>query len=106
MRVDAVSYGDVGALPQATPAKAPAELDGRFDEETREAFQSFAGQTLFGQMLKAMRKTVDKPAYFHGGKAEEIFREQLDQVLAEKLSDAASERFAEPMFELFTLSRR
>ena len=35
-------------------------------------------------MLKAMRSTVDKPAYFHGGQAEEVFRSQLDQHLADR----------------------
>ena len=71
----------------------------------REAFKDFVGQTFFGQMLSAMRKTVGKPAYFHGGRTEEVFQAQLDQVLAEKLSDASAETFADPMYELFTLPR-
>ena len=75
-------------------------------EELRQAFQSFVGQTLFGQMLKAMRKTVGKSAYFNGGRAEEIFQQQLDQVLAEKISDASADKFSGPMFELFTMKRR
>jgi flagellar protein FlgJ len=76
------------------------------NEELCEAFQSFVGETLFGQLLKAMRKTVGKPAYFHGGRAEEIFQQQLDQVLAEKLSNASAEKFSGPMFELFLMKRR
>src|SRR5688500_17477417 len=71
--------------------------------ELREAFQDFVGQTLYSQMLSSMRKTVSKPAYFHGGQAEEVFRGQLDQVLAEKLSDATADQFAGPMYELFAL---
>ncbi|MFO7904248.1 MAG: rod-binding protein [Pirellulaceae bacterium] len=74
--------------------------------ELKEAFQDFVGQTFFGQMLTAMRKTVDKPAYLHGGRAEEVFRSQLDQVLAEKLSDASAESLSEPMYQLFTLPRQ
>ncbi|NUQ63598.1 MAG: rod-binding protein [Pirellulales bacterium] len=105
MRIGDFSRGALDAVPRG-PFPQPPETNGRSDEETRRAFQSFAGQTLFGQMLEAMRKTVGKPAYFHGGQAEEIFRNQLDQVLAEKLSDAASQQFSEPMYELFTLSRR
>ena len=85
-----------GALP-------PPRAD---DGELREAFGSFVGQTLFGQLLAAMRKTVGKPAYFHGGRAEEIFQQQLDQVLAEKISDASVEKFSDPMFELFAMKRR
>ncbi|MCH8850038.1 MAG: rod-binding protein [Chloroflexi bacterium] len=76
------------------------------DDEFRKTFQQFVGQTLFGQMLKAMRSTVGKPAYFHGGRAEEIFRQQLDQVLAEKLAKASGEQFSQPMFDLFSLNRR
>lgn len=73
--------------------------------ELREAFQSFVGQTLFGQLLSAMRKTVGKPAYFYGGRAEEIFQQQLDQVIAEKIAETSSDKLAEPMLELFLLGR-
>jgi hypothetical protein len=71
----------------------------------REVFDDFVGQTFYGQMLGAMRKTVDKPAYFHGGRAEEVFQAQLDQTLAEKLADATAEQFTGPMFELFNMRR-
>jgi Rod binding domain-containing protein len=74
--------------------------------ELRKAFEDFVGQTFYSQMLSSMRKTVGKPAYFDGGQAEEIFRGQLDQVLAEKLSDASADKFAGPMYDLFALSRR
>jgi len=74
--------------------------------ELQKAFEDFVGQTFYSQMLSSMRKTVGKPAYFHGGQAEEIFKGQLDQVLAEKLSDSTAENFARPMYELFNLNRR
>jgi Rod binding domain-containing protein len=71
------------------------------DKKTREAFDSFVGQTFYGQMLKAMRSTVDKPAYFHGGRAEEVFQTQLDQMLAENMSKANAHTFTGGMFEQF-----
>ncbi len=71
----------------------------RSREELHEAFTNFVGQTFYGQMIKAMRSTVGKPAYFHGGQGEEIFRGQLDQVIAEQLTDATAAQFADPMFE-------
>ena len=83
------------------PAAAGQGNATRNDAETREAFDSFVGQLFFGQMLGAMRKTVGKPAYFHGGRAEEIFQQQLDQVLGEKLSEASRHQFSGPMFDLF-----
>lgn len=74
-------------------------------DATREAFQDFVGQTLFGQMLQSMRSTVGKPAYFHGGRGEEVFQKQLDQLLVEKISDASASKVADPMYDLFTLQR-
>lgn len=91
-------------LPQLPSAPDPANQAD--DGKLKEAFTDFVGQTFFGQMLAAMRKTVGKPAYFYGGRAEEIFQGQLDQVLSEKLSEASAESFAEPMYELFSLPRR
>lgn len=73
------------------------------DEETaefRKVFHQFAGQTLYGQMLKGMRETQQKPAYFHGGRTEEIFQEQLDNVLVEKITQATPDSFSETMFSL------
>ena len=66
--------------------------------ELRAAFTSFIGQTFFGQLLHAMRTSLGEPAYFHGGQAEEIFQSQLDQVLAERLTERSAETFAEPLF--------
>ena len=75
------------------------------DEQVRATFDEFAGGLFFGEMLKAMRKTVDKPAYFHGGRAEEIFTAQYDQMLVEHMTEASASQFTGPMFDLFTLTR-
>lgn len=90
-----------------TPPAAPKPPDAQAkDPKLRAAFEDFVGQTLFGEMLKSMRKSQHKPAYFHGGRGEEIFQQQLDQVLVEKLSRASADTLAGPMYELFTMSRR
>jgi Rod binding domain-containing protein len=68
-------------------------------EELREQFTQFVGEAFYGQMLKAMRSTVGKPAYFHGGRAEEVFQGQLDQQMSEHLTKASADKLAEPMFE-------
>jgi hypothetical protein len=67
--------------------------------ELREAFNSFVGESLFGQMLAQMRKTLGKPAYFHGGQAEELFRGQLDQVLAQEMTKSTGHSFSDRLFE-------
>lgn len=75
------------------------------DDKLKEAFQDFVGQTFFGQLLSALRSTEGEAAYFNGGRAEEIFRGQLDQVLTEKISDASADKIADPMYDLFRLPR-
>ncbi len=67
-------------------------------KEVRDTFRQFVGEAFFKQMLKSMRNTQDKPAYFHGGHAEEVFRSQLDQVLAEEMTASSADQIADPMF--------
>jgi len=76
------------------------------NEELRQAFQDFVGQTFFSQMIASMRTTQEGAAYFNGGRAEKIFQGQLDQMLSEELSDASASRISDPMFKLFQLRRQ
>jgi Rod binding domain-containing protein len=69
-------------------------------QKLQEAYRDFVGKTFYGQMLKSMRSTLGKPAYFHGGQTEEVFRSQLDQHLADHMTEASAEQFADPMFRL------
>jgi len=100
------SLGTTHALTASQPRAPQPPSHGDKDAPQRQAFDKFIGETFFGQMLHAMRKTQGKPAYFHGGRAEEIFRQQLDQVLGEKLAAATAGQFSGPMYELFTLGRK
>ncbi len=90
----------------SSPAVSQPRLPAADDSKLKEAFSDFVGRTFFGEMLSAMRKTVGKPAYFHGGRAEEVFQSQLDGVLSEQLSDASAKTLIEPMFELANLRRQ
>ena len=76
------------------------------NEELRQAFQDFVGQTFFSQMIASMRSTQEGAAYFNGGRAEKIFQGQLDQMLSEELSDASASKISDPMFKLFQLRRQ
>lgn len=69
------------------------------EKELHDKFTQFVGETFYGQMFKAMRSTVGKPAYFYGGRAEEVFQGQLDQTMAQELTKSTAATFAEPMFE-------
>ena len=86
------------AAVNATPLNAASS-------ELRETFDTFVGETFYGQMMSSMRSSVGKPAYFHGGRAEEIFQGQLDQIMATEMTKASAQSFTGPMFELFSLSR-
>jgi peptidoglycan hydrolase FlgJ len=87
-------------------ATAPRQkLGGHDTPELRQAFDDFVGQTFFGELIKQMRATVDKPAFFHGGMGEDIFQSQLDQILVERISDASAATFSDPMYQLMMAPR-
>ena len=96
----------------STASKADSlKIDGaqdpsRSEGELRDVFGQFVGETFFNQLIKSMRTSVGKPTYFHGGRAEEVFQGQLDQMLSEQIADSSSERIAQPMFELYQLQRQ
>lgn len=85
---------EIAAFPSNRPV-AESELT------TRQAFQEFVAGTFYNQMFKSLRKLHDKPAYLDGGRAEEIFRSQLDQQVAEDLSRTHGASFADPLFDQF-----
>lgn len=67
----------------------------------KEKFQDFVAGTFYRQMLKSLHGTHQKPAYFHGGQAEEIFQGQLDQQVAENLARSNGAAFSEQLFKAF-----
>ncbi|GAB4276092.1 MAG: hypothetical protein Kow0029_17760 [Candidatus Rifleibacteriota bacterium] len=65
---------------QSLPAEKKREL-----EKLRKACGDF--ESIFmHQMLKEMRKTVKKTGLIHGGQAEEIFSDMLDQERAKTMT--------------------
>src|SRR3954468_1952770 len=103
-----ISNSAVGILkaPQVLPLRGASDpsqslsIQGKgSSDEVRDKFTQFVGEAFFGQMTKAMRSTVGKPAYFYGGRAEEVFQGQLDQTMAQHLMKASASKFADPMFE-------
>ncbi|GAB4150887.1 MAG: hypothetical protein Tsb009_25990 [Planctomycetaceae bacterium] len=75
-------------------------------DETKKVFQKFVAGSFYKQMFKAMRKMHDKPAYFHGGQAEEMFQSQIDQQISENLAEQQGASIADPLFESFTAKVR
>src|SRR5947199_1938102 len=91
--------------PSPQPPAAATRRSGRDTPELREAFTDFVGQTFFGELVKQMRATLHKPAFFHGGMGEDIFQTQLDQIMVERMSETNAKSFTDPMYELLMARR-
>ncbi|MEM9368352.1 MAG: rod-binding protein [Planctomycetota bacterium] len=106
----ATSPNQAEAIESQLESLAATSADATKPEATtdplHDAFTDFVGQTLFGSMLSTMRESVGKPAYFHGGRTEEVFQQQLDQHMVQSITDASADSLVDPMFELFQLQRR
>lgn len=91
----------VGSEP---PALASArELDSTVGSgvELREKFQELVAGTFLQLLLRSLRKTVGESKLVHGGRAEEIFRSQLDQTVATELARTHGSEWTEGLFEQF-----
>ncbi len=69
--------------------------------QTKQAFQDFVAGTFFKMMLKSLRSTQGEVAYIGGGQAEQTFRGQLDQQIAEELAREHGEAFSAPLYPNF-----
>ncbi len=87
------------------PSPAAVRRGGRDTPELKKAFTDFAGQTFFGELVKQMRESVHKSAFFHGGMGEDIFQSQLDQIMVERMSETSAKSFADPMYDLLMAPR-
>lgn len=78
-------------LAEVRLADAPSvpELDPEQAEELRTAAQQLVATTLIQPMLAKMREDPFKSDLFHGGRAEEIFGQQLDVIYSERIVSRA-----------------
>lgn len=74
-------------------------------DEVQARFQEFMAGTFYSQMVKSLRAGQGKPAYFHGGQAEEIFQSQLDQIVSSNLAKSHGAAISQPLFESYLLQR-
>jgi hypothetical protein len=58
------------------------------DQVLRERVNDLVGLTFYGTLLKTMRTSGLKGPYGHGGRGEEVFRGQLDMLLARRAGQA------------------
>ena len=59
-------------------------------DQLREVVGRVVGKVFYGTLLKAMRESVLKGPYGHGGRGEEVFAAQLHGILAERAGTAGS----------------
>jgi Rod binding domain-containing protein len=86
-------------LTAIAPSKPTSSPPG--SPELKEAFQDAAAGLFFGQLLKSLRSTVGKPAYLHGGQAEDLFQGQFDQVVSESLAHDRGGPFIDELYQQF-----
>ena len=56
--------------------------------ELRQAVDQLVGNVFYGAMLRSLRASTVKGEYGHGGRGEEVFQAQLDQIIAERAGQA------------------
>lgn len=71
------------------------------DPEVREKFQDFTAGTFLKTMLKSLRSSTGKVPYLDGGYAEEVFRGQFDQTLAEGLARSHGGAFSSDLYDQY-----
>lgn len=77
-------------LKEVSPAEAKAE---ERDRKLKKACQEFEAVFTY-ELLKSMRRTVEKCDLFHGGSGEEIYESFLDQELARNMSEQGTNSLA------------
>src|SRR5512145_1848023 len=77
-------------LPESRRAK-------RDDEALKKACKEFES-VLFNELLKSMRRTVEKCDLFHGGQGEEIYESLLDQELSKTMAGSGPRSLANILY--------
>jgi hypothetical protein len=67
--------------------------------ELRTAVNEVVGSVFFAPLLRCMRNSPLKGTYGHGGRGEEVFQAQLDQILAERAGQAANNSLNRTIFD-------
>jgi Rod binding domain-containing protein len=89
------SFGDAGSRQAASPGDIQNPKSKTQNPKLESAARQFVNGAFLSALIKAMRKTVPEGELLHGGRGEEIFREHLDAVLVQRMSD----RLATPVAE-------
>lgn len=70
----------------------------------RDAIDQAVGSIFYGTLLKTMRESPLKGTIGHGGRGEEVFQNQLDQLFVERAGNARSYDLNDTIFERLAAS--
>ncbi len=85
-----------GALKDAS-GRSVADANRR-EDLLRDRVDEAVGITFFGTLLKTMQNSTLKGSYGHGGRGEEVFRGQLNLLLAKRIGQASSFELNEAVY--------
>jgi murein DD-endopeptidase MepM/ murein hydrolase activator NlpD len=86
-----MSIGSTGYVAGVSPQE-------QRNSELKKACQDFESVFTY-ELLKSMRKTIDKCELFHGGQGEEIYESLLDQELSKSVSGYGSNSLSELLYQ-------
>ncbi|HRX85334.1 MAG TPA: rod-binding protein [Phycisphaerae bacterium] len=90
MSVSALNNLDAAATTRAAAHKS-----------LRKAADELVGEVFYGTLLRQMRDAPLKGKYGHGGRGEEVFQAQLDQVLASRAGQASNSNLADAIVDRY-----
>ena len=61
----------------------------------KQAADEIVGSVFYGTMLRQLRSSTMKGKYGHGGRGEEVFQAQLDQILAKEMGQGKNANISE-----------
>lgn len=82
--------------PNSAEAKRAVQLT-----ELRDVIDRTLGSVFYGPLLRAARNSSFKGTLGHGGQGEEMFQNQLDQVLAERAGRATATDLGDVLFNRY-----
>lgn len=82
---------------QAVTSNSAQEATASARDQIRVVADQVVGQVFYGTLLRQLRSSSLAGKYGHGGRGEEVFQAQLDQVLATRAGQARSTELSEAM---------
>lgn len=86
---------DTTAIGSPSPTSTPHDPLSKL----RDAVDRTVGSVFYGTLLKTMRDSPLKGTIGHGGRGEEIFQNQLDQLFVERAGNARAYDLNQTIFE-------